>query len=192
MDLRGIIAIGGKSGLFKVAAQGRNNIIVQSLDSGKKFPAFSSDRVSSLDEISIYTHDKDVKLTDVYDKLAASTDFAKSLAHTEPIDKLRSTLKGVLPNYNEEKVYDQDVRKFFQWFNILVDKGFISKDNKAAEELKESGDKLEASVKAKSNTVNKLAAGQTQSLITGNVNSSGSSSAKKGSTETKQKTTGGI
>ncbi len=195
MDLRGIIAITGKAGLFKVAAQGRNNIIVQSLENGKKFPAFATDKVSSLEDISLYTNEKEAPLSGVYDKLAEKTEFSKSLVHTEPIETLRAELKSVLPNYDETRVYDTDVRKFFQWYNILVEKGFISKENTAAkEELKESGDKMEASVKARSNTANKLSAGQAQSLITGNVNSSGSgtSGKSKSNTETKQKTTGGI
>ena len=70
MDLKGIISISGKAGLYKVAANGRNNIIVQSLDNDKKFPVFATDKISALEDISIYTYEEDVPLTDVYVKLA--------------------------------------------------------------------------------------------------------------------------
>ena len=65
MNLKGLIAISGKPGLYKVAAQGRNNIIVESLDTGKKFPAFATEKISALEDISIYTYEEDVQLSDV-------------------------------------------------------------------------------------------------------------------------------
>ena len=158
MDLRGIIAIAGKPGLYKVAAQGRNNIIVQSLETDKKFPAFASDKISSLDDISIYTHEEDIPLSEVYTKLAEKEDYSTSISHNEPTEKLRKYLGEIVPDYNDERVFDSDVKKLFQWYNILVEKGFISKEDAAAEELKASGDKLDAAEKAKTTTANKVAA----------------------------------
>ena len=62
MDLTGIIAISGRPGLFKVIAQGKNNIIVESLIDSKRFPAYATDKISALDDISIYTYDDDAPL----------------------------------------------------------------------------------------------------------------------------------
>ena len=62
MDLTGIISISGKPGLFKVIAQGKNNIIVESLADKKRSPAYATDRISALDDISIYTYDGDEPL----------------------------------------------------------------------------------------------------------------------------------
>ena len=128
MELKGIIAIAGKPGLYKVAAQGRANIIVQSLENDKKFPAFASDKISALDDISIYTYEKDVPLTEVYIKLAEKENFGKSIDHKEEPKKLREYLVTFLPEYDAERVYDTDVKKLFQWYNILVDKGFITEE----------------------------------------------------------------
>ena len=66
MNLSGIISISGKSGLFKVVAQGKNNIIVESLIDGKRSPAYSSDRISALEDISIYTIEDDFPLKEVF------------------------------------------------------------------------------------------------------------------------------
>jgi len=133
MDIKGIIAISGKPGLYKVAAQGRNNIIVESLDSGKKFPAFASDKISALEDICIYTYEEDVPLIDVYTKLAEHEGYKASLSHKESADKLREHITNYLPDYDEDRVYDSDLRKLYQWYNILVDKGLVFKSDEKAE-----------------------------------------------------------
>lgn len=132
MDLKGIIAIAGKPGLYKVAAQGRNNIIVQSLENEKKFPAFASDKISALDDISFYTYDGDVPLVEVYLKLSEKENYAVSISHKEEPGKLREYLVTFLPNYDAERVYDTDVKKLFQWYNILIEKGIITKESAEA------------------------------------------------------------
>ena len=152
MDIKGIIAISGKPGLFKVAAQGRNNIIVQSLENEKKFPAFASDKISALDDISIYTVDEDVPLADVYEKLAKKEDYKKSISHKETSAKLREHLATFLPDFDEERVYDADIKKLFQWYNILVDHGYVTKETKKdAEKESDSSDKKASPKKAKAN-----------------------------------------
>lgn len=139
MNLKGLIAISGKAGLYKVAAQGRNNIIVESLDNGKKFPAFATDKISALEDISIYTYDADVPLTEVYRKLAERANFEKSLSHKEDGETLRNELVTFLPDYDVERVYESDIRKLFQWYNILIEKGFITRqpEEAAVEEASE-------------------------------------------------------
>lgn len=128
MDIKGIIAIAGKPGLFKVAAQGRNNIIVESLDNGKKFPAFASDKISALEDICIYTHEEEVPLAEVYTKLAEKENYSTSISHKEEPVKLRAHIASYLPDYDEARVYDNDLKKLYQWYNILVDKGYITKE----------------------------------------------------------------
>ena len=65
MNLTGIIAISGRPGLFKVLTQGKNSIIVESLVDKKRFPAYATDRVSALEDISIYTYEEDAPLKDI-------------------------------------------------------------------------------------------------------------------------------
>jgi len=158
MDIKGIIAISGKPGLFKVAAQGRNNIIVQELGSNKKFPAFAADKISALEDISIYTQEDDIPLGEVYEKLAKKESYGKSISHKEDSSKLREHLRSFLPDYDQDRVYDQDIRKLYQWYNILVDQGFISKDGESSADLEDSDTKLKAALKANENTANMEAA----------------------------------
>ena len=138
MDLQGIIAISGKPGLFKVIAQGKNNVIVESLLDGRRFPAFASDRISALDDICIYTYEEDVPLGEVYQKLAEKENFGKTISHKESSAKLRENLVAFLPDYDEDRVYDNDIKKLFQWYNLLVDKDIIKKEEEKKETKKKA------------------------------------------------------
>ncbi|MFK8044275.1 MAG: DUF5606 domain-containing protein [Crocinitomicaceae bacterium] len=134
MDLKGIISISGKAGLFKVVAQGRNNIIVQALGDKRKFPIFSTDKVSALEDISIYTYEEDVPLLEVYDKLAKHEDYKVSINHKENGVALRERTAAFLPDYDEDRVHDSDLKKLFQWYNILVNQGLVTKSEDSEEE----------------------------------------------------------
>ena len=157
MNIKGIIAISGKPGLFKVAAQGRKNIIVESLDNGKKFPAFASDKISALEDICIYTYEEDVPLIDVYTKLAEKEGYKATISHKENPSKLREHIQTYLPDYDEDRVYDQDLRKLYQWYNILCAHGIVVKEVEEKEEKKEEK-KHAAKAKATATTKDKPAA----------------------------------
>ncbi|MCB9198042.1 MAG: DUF5606 domain-containing protein [Flavobacteriales bacterium] len=126
MSLRGIISISGKSGLYKVIAQGKNNVIVESLEDGRKFPAFASNKISALEDISIYTLEEDVMLTDVYQKMFEMLKGGEAISHKGDVAEMRDFLLTVLPNYDEEKVNNSDVKKLFQWYNILQNAGVLT------------------------------------------------------------------
>lgn len=147
MDLSGVISISGKPGLFKVVAQSKNNIIVESLKDGKRTPAYSTDRISALDDISIYTYEDDIPLKEVYIGIFKKEDGGKAPSHKESLNKLTEYLLEVLPNYDEDRVYPSDIKKLFQWYNILHDAGLVSAEEEEAEdkEEKEEAPKKKAS-----------------------------------------------
>jgi len=51
IQLKDILAISGKGGLFKFIAQARNGIVVESLEDQKRHVAPATARVSSLEDI---------------------------------------------------------------------------------------------------------------------------------------------
>ena len=69
MDLKGIISISGKSGLYKMVGQMKNGLIVEAIVDGKRFPAYASHKVSALEDISIYGYSEDLPLGEIYGKL---------------------------------------------------------------------------------------------------------------------------
>lgn len=134
MNLTGIISIAGKPGLFKVVAQGKNNLIVESLEDGKKIPAYTSDRVSALEDISIYTYDEDASLVSIFDAIYTKQNGELAPSHKEEKNVLINYLLEILPNYDQERVYFSDIKKIFQWYNLLHSSGNISMEEK--EEVK--------------------------------------------------------
>lgn len=145
MDLSGIISISGKPGLFKVVAQSKNNIIVESLIDNKRIPAYSTDRISALEDISIYTYEEDVPLKEVYIKLATKEDCKAGPSHKESMNTLVAYLEEILPDYDEDRVYPSDIKKLFQWYNILQKAGLITLEEEKEEvEEEPKADKKEA------------------------------------------------
>jgi hypothetical protein len=136
MDLTGIIAISGKPGLYKVLAQGKNNIIVESLEDKKRVPAYASDRISALDDISIYTYDDDKPLREIFTSIFEKEKGKETISHKEDQNKLKAYLIEVLPNFDQERVYGSDIKKIFQWYNLLLKAGAlipeVKEDKKAA------------------------------------------------------------
>jgi hypothetical protein len=125
MDLQGIISISGRPGLFKIVTQGKSNVIVESLIDKKRFPAFASEKISSIEDISIFTYEEDVKLTDVFSTLLSQNDGKESINHKVEESVLRSTFTSVLSNYDIDRVYLSDIRKVFQWYNLLLKEGLL-------------------------------------------------------------------
>ncbi|MES2799556.1 MAG: DUF5606 domain-containing protein [Bacteroidota bacterium] len=135
MDLTGIIAISGKPGLFKVVTQGKNNIIVESLVDNKRIPAYATDRISALDDISIYTYDEDKPLRELFTVIHTKEDGKATLSHKDDLKKLEAYLLEILPNYDKERVYSSDIKKIFQWYNMLLSSGNLKLSEAPAEEV---------------------------------------------------------
>ncbi|HTO37307.1 MAG TPA: DUF5606 domain-containing protein [Brumimicrobium sp.] len=135
MDLTGIISVSGKTGLFKVVAQSKSNIIIESLIDNKRVPAYSTDRISALEDISIYTYDEDFPLREVYKSIAKKTNCGEAPSHKESLKTLEIYLEEILPNYDQERVYPSDIKKIFQWYNLLHKAGLITLEEKVEEKV---------------------------------------------------------
>ena len=151
MNLTGVIAISGKPGLYKVVAQGKKNIIVESLIDGKKSPAYSTDRISALEDISIYTYEEDVPLKEVYLKIYEKEQGKDAISHKESMKNLVAYLSEILPDYDDERVYPSDIKKLFQWYNILNKNGLTKPTEEENKEEKESKAEEKTAKKEKEN-----------------------------------------
>lgn len=126
MDLTKIVSIPGKPGLFVIKSQAIGRLIVESVLDGKCSPAFARDRMSSLEEISIFSTDEDRPLKDVFkmihEKMGDKVDFDYKKASN---DELREKFAFVMPDYDEDAVYPSDMRKVFAWYQMLMDKNLL-------------------------------------------------------------------
>lgn len=133
MNLTGIISISGKSGLYKVIAQAKNSVIVESLEDNKRVPAYATDRISALEDISIYTISEDKPLKEVYRSIFDKENGGQAPSHKESEKVLRAYLDEILPDYDRERVYLSDIKKMFQWYNLLQKSGNLVVEEKVEE-----------------------------------------------------------
>lgn len=135
MDLSKILSITGKSGLYKLISQNKTSFIVESLNDGKRIPAFSHDGVSTLDNISIFTEDSDIPLVKVFQSIYTKENGA-ALPEKMSNDQMKKYFAEILPDYDRERVYVSNMKKVFSWYNILIEHKLIDTEN-ASEEKKE-------------------------------------------------------
>ncbi len=139
--LKTILAITGKPGLFKFVNRGKNMLIVESLDAAKKRqPAYATDKVVALSDISIYTiDDAEVPLASVFENIkkeyeGKTVDLSPKKASQNEIIQF---FTKALPTYDTDRVHVSDMRKVLSWYNILVENGvteFEEKEEKPATE----------------------------------------------------------
>jgi len=128
MVLKDILAISGESGLFKFIAQGKNAIIVEHIETGKRSSAFSSSKVSSLKDISVFTENEDLPLGKVFDKIFEKESGGLAIDSKAESEKLKKYFEEIIPDYSREKVYTSDIKKIILWYNLLQKKGMLVKD----------------------------------------------------------------
>ena len=119
IQLKDILAISGKGGLFKFIAQARNGIVVESLDDKKRHVAPATARVNSLEDIAIFTHDEEVPLADIFYTIHQQSEGKETLSHKASGAELQSFFGELVPEYDEQRVYLSDIKKIFQWYNQL-------------------------------------------------------------------------
>lgn len=124
-ELEKILSVSGKPGIYKLLAGGKSTVVVESLVDGKRMPVHPTQKVSSLSDISIFTVEDDMPLKDVLIK--AKEAFANGPAPDGKSDSkiLHEAMLKVLPNYDRERVYTSDIKKLFQWYNILQAKDML-------------------------------------------------------------------
>jgi len=121
MDLSKILSISGKPGLYETLAQTKNGLVVESLSDGKKFTAFSHEKISSMEEISIYTTDEDRPLKEILKIIFEKQNGEKVLSHKSSATELKTFFKEMVPDYDEDNVYISDIKKVVNWYNTLVE-----------------------------------------------------------------------
>jgi hypothetical protein len=121
MELKEIISITGKPGLFKVIARTPKNFIVESIiDKKVRFSVNASQQVAILDEITVYTKtDDNIPLKTIFENIEAKKNEAKIPSSKDnPVD-IREFFKLIAPEHDEERVYISDMKKILKWYEIL-------------------------------------------------------------------------
>jgi len=132
--LKGILAIAGQPGLFKVISEGKNNVIIESLITGKKSTAYADAKMSTLEDIAIYTSEEDMPLKKVFKKIADKENGGQAISIKSTPEEIKKYFGEVLPEYDKERVYFSDIKKVIIWYNLLNEKGLLNFEDEKPEE----------------------------------------------------------
>lgn len=134
MNLRGIVAVSGRPGLYKLVGQNKAGYVLESLDAQKvKIVAnISTTKLASLEDITVYGQEDDLKLVDVLANIAA----AKGNVPDAKADAsaLKAFFNEVAPNHDDEKVYTSDMKKIVSWYHLLKELPLFSEEAPGTEE----------------------------------------------------------
>lgn len=139
MQLEKIISISGKPGLYKLVSQLRNGFIIEDVTTKKKVSIGNSSQVSLLDNIAMFTSEKEVPLFEVFENIAKKSGYKEVISHKSTDAELKAFMADALPNYDAERVYVSDMKKLAQWYNLLHKSGYITPESfvKAEAEMPE-------------------------------------------------------
>lgn len=119
MNLRGIVAVSGRPGLFKLIGQNKAGYILESLDEQKvKIIAnMAHTKLASLEDITVYGEEEEIKLVNVFNNITANnTNIPDAKADGST---LRNYFNTVAPGHDAEKVYASDMKKILTWYSLL-------------------------------------------------------------------------
>lgn len=133
--LKEILSITGKPGLFKILAHNGRSLIVEDVQSKKRMAVSPRDRIVALADIAMYTDGEDKPLGEILDLVYAHND-------GKPVDvktlnkegKLKEEFGKILTDFDRDRVHDNDVKKLFSWYNILLSDGMTVFTDPAEEE----------------------------------------------------------
>jgi hypothetical protein len=132
--LKGILSISGQPGLFKLVTETKNSIIVESLLTGKRIPAYSTSKISTLTDISIFTETGEILLTELFIRIKNGEKMISPKAST---DEIKAFFGEVLPEYDKDRVYVSDMKKILHWYQLLNDQNLlIEPEEEKTEEIK--------------------------------------------------------
>ena len=140
--LKEILAITGKPGLFKIVSHNGKTLIVEDLQSKKRFPVSARDRVVSLGDIAMYTDSDDKPLGEILDIIYSNEKGEKiNVKEVIATNGLKSQFEKYVADFDKDRVHDSDIKKLFSWYNLLVDNGFTKfteeeKENEVSKEEK--------------------------------------------------------
>ncbi len=119
MNLRGLVSVTGKPGLFKLIGQNKGGFVLETLDASKlkSVVNLSTTKMATLEDITIYGEDEEIRLLDIFETIKTNnveTPDVKADGAT-----LRNFFREVAPNHDEERVYSSDIKKIITWYNII-------------------------------------------------------------------------
>ena len=119
MNLRALVSVTGKPGLFKLIGQNKGGFILESLDEKKvkNIVNLSTTKMATLEDITIYGEEDEIRLLDVFQTIK---DKGLNTPDLKADGKaLRDFFREVAPGHDESRVYSSDIKKIISWYNVI-------------------------------------------------------------------------
>ncbi|MFK7795907.1 MAG: DUF5606 domain-containing protein [Aureispira sp.] len=136
MNLHKLVAVSGRPGIYKMAANRPNGLIIEDLDSGKKmFAPSRKHQFTPLESISIYTDNEEdtAELKTVFRNMLAQIETTPPVSTKAGAMDIKTYFEQVLPEYDRDKVLVSDIKKLIKWFNFLNERNYLSLEDEAEE-----------------------------------------------------------
>lgn len=119
MNLRGLVSVTGKPGLFKLIGQNKSGFIIEALEnpSVRNVVNLSTTKMATLEDITVFGQEDEIRLLDVFESIKES---ALEIPDVKGDSKaLREYFFQIAPEHDESRVYTSDIKKIISWYNII-------------------------------------------------------------------------
>ena len=128
MNLKDLVAVSGMPGIYRMAANRNNGLIIEDLDTGKrKFAPARKHQFTPLESIAIFTMEQDsIELGKVFQNMLDQLDDNPPVSANGEGAVLQEYFADVLPDYDRERVNLSDIKKVIRWFGYLQERGYLT------------------------------------------------------------------
>ena len=119
-DLSKILSITGQSGLYRYIAHSRGGVIAENLTTGKRTCFSLSSRITTLADMSIYTREGELRLSEVFKKIETALEGAQAPSSKADAEQVKAVFEKAVPDYDGERFYLSHMKKVVDWYNLLL------------------------------------------------------------------------
>ena len=119
-DLAKTLSIRGQHGLFNYIAQSRTGAIVEAFEDKKRYNFSANAGITTLEDISIYTAEGEVKLKEVFTKLHEVLGDKDAPGAKADSQEIKALFEKALPSYDQDRFYVSHMKKVLDWYNQLA------------------------------------------------------------------------
>jgi len=120
-DLSKILAVSGYPGLYRYVAQSRTGAIAEGLADGKRVNFPANGKITTLEDISIYADDDEVKLRVVFGKMKEALAGAAAPSAKDADASIKALFEKALPGYDRDRFHLSHMKKVVSWYNALLE-----------------------------------------------------------------------
>ena len=140
-DLAKTLSVRGQHGLFTYIAQSRNGAIAEAFADKKRTNFAANAGITTLEDISIYTDEGEMKLKEVFGKMHEVLGDKLAPAAKAADQEFKDLFAKAVPNYDGSRFYVSHMKKVAEWYNALkqyASLDFVTDEDREAEAAKEA------------------------------------------------------